>query len=70
MSYFQEVQVGDKTLYIETGRLAVQANGSVTIAIGETDAPVTLSKSETVAKSLSLPYQVAAGSGTSKAISR
>ncbi len=36
MSYFQEVQVGGKSLYIETGRLAMQASGSVTVAIGET----------------------------------
>jgi polyribonucleotide nucleotidyltransferase len=36
MSYFQEVQVGGKSLYIETGRLATQANGSITVAIGET----------------------------------
>src|SRR5829696_7266574 len=31
-SYFQEVQVGGKSLYIETGRLATQAGGSVAIA--------------------------------------
>ncbi len=41
-SYFQEVQVGGKSLYIETGRLALQASGSITVAIGETVVLVTV----------------------------
>ena len=41
MSKIYEVEVGGKSLIIETGRLAAQANGSITVAIGETVVLVT-----------------------------
>jgi polyribonucleotide nucleotidyltransferase len=41
MSNIYEVEVGGKLLIIETGRLATQANGSITVAIGETVVLVT-----------------------------
>src|SRR5688500_274837 len=41
MSHIYEVEVGGKSLIIETGRLATQANGSITVAIGETVVLVT-----------------------------
>jgi polyribonucleotide nucleotidyltransferase len=41
MSNIYEVEVGGKSLIIETGRLATQANGSITVAIGETVVLVT-----------------------------
>ncbi len=41
MSHIYEVEVGGKSLIIETGRLANQANGSTTVAIGETVVMVT-----------------------------
>ena len=42
MSNIYDVEVGGKQLIIETGRLAVQANGSITVAIGETVVLVTV----------------------------
>jgi polyribonucleotide nucleotidyltransferase len=42
MSNIYDVEVGGKTLIIETGRLAAQANGSITVAIGETVVLVTV----------------------------
>ena len=42
MSSIYEVEVGGKSLIIETGRLAAQANGSITVAIGETVVLVTV----------------------------
>ena len=42
MSNIYEVEVGGKSLIIETGRLAAQANGSITVAIGETVVLVTV----------------------------
>jgi polyribonucleotide nucleotidyltransferase len=41
MSNIYDVEVGGKQLIIETGRLAVQADGSITVAIGETVVLVT-----------------------------
>ena len=41
MSNMYEVEVGGKQLIIETGRLATQAKGSITVAIGETVVLVT-----------------------------
>ncbi len=41
MSHIYEVQVEGKSLIIETGRLATQANGSITVALGETVVLVT-----------------------------
>jgi polyribonucleotide nucleotidyltransferase len=41
MSNIYEVAVGGKSLIIETGRLATQANGSITVALGETVVLVT-----------------------------
>src|ERR671914_748464 len=41
MSHIYDVEVGGKSLIIETGRLATQANGSITVAIGETVVLVT-----------------------------
>ncbi|HEU0072899.1 MAG TPA: polyribonucleotide nucleotidyltransferase [Dehalococcoidia bacterium] len=41
MSNIYEVEVGGKSLIIETGRLATQASGSITVAIGETVVLVT-----------------------------
>jgi polyribonucleotide nucleotidyltransferase len=41
MSHIYESQVGGKPLIIETGRLATQANGSATVAFGETVVLVT-----------------------------
>jgi len=41
MSHIYEVAVGGKSLIIETGRLATQANGSITVALGETVVLVT-----------------------------
>ncbi|MPZ49164.1 MAG: polyribonucleotide nucleotidyltransferase [Dehalococcoidia bacterium] len=41
MSHIYDVEVGGKQLIIETGRLATQANGSITVAIGETVVLVT-----------------------------
>src|SRR5262245_11072125 len=41
MSHIYEVEVGGKALIIETGRLATQANGSITVALGETVVLVT-----------------------------
>jgi polyribonucleotide nucleotidyltransferase len=41
MSNIYDVEVGGKQLIIETGRLATQANGSITVAIGETVVLVT-----------------------------
>ncbi len=41
MSHIYQVDVGGKSLIIETGRLATQANGSITVAIGETVVLVT-----------------------------
>ncbi len=41
MSNIYDVEVGGKTLIIETGRLATQASGSITVAIGETVVLVT-----------------------------
>ena len=41
MSNMYEVEVGDKLLLIETGRLATQAQGSITVALGETVVLVT-----------------------------
>jgi polyribonucleotide nucleotidyltransferase len=41
MSNIYDVEVGGKQLIIETGRLAVQAQGSITVAIGETVVLVT-----------------------------
>ena len=42
MSSIYDVEVGGKQLIIETGRLAVQADGSITVAIGETVVLVTV----------------------------
>ena len=42
MSNIYDVEVGGKQLIIETGRLAVQAQGSITVAIGETVVLVTV----------------------------
>src|SRR4051812_16390675 len=42
MSSIYEVEVGGRSLIIETGRLATQANGSITVAIGETVVLVTV----------------------------
>ena len=41
MSHIYEVEVGGKSLIIETGRLATQASGSITVALGETVVLVT-----------------------------
>jgi polyribonucleotide nucleotidyltransferase len=41
MSEIYDVEVGGKLLIIETGRLAAQANGSITVALGETVVLVT-----------------------------
>jgi polyribonucleotide nucleotidyltransferase len=41
MSHIYEVEVGGRSLIIETGRLATQANGSITVALGETVVLVT-----------------------------
>ena len=41
MSNIYDVEIGGKTLIIETGRLATQASGSITVAIGETVVLVT-----------------------------
>lgn len=41
MSRIYEVEAGGRSLIIETGRLATQANGSITVAIGETVVLVT-----------------------------
>jgi polyribonucleotide nucleotidyltransferase len=41
MSQISEIVVGGKSLIIETGRLAAQANGSITVALGETVVLVT-----------------------------
>jgi polyribonucleotide nucleotidyltransferase len=41
MSNIYDVEVGGKQLIIETGRLATQASGSITVAIGETVVLVT-----------------------------
>jgi polyribonucleotide nucleotidyltransferase len=41
MSNIYEVEVGGKQLIIETGRLAAQASGSITVALGETVVLVT-----------------------------
>jgi len=41
MSNLYEVEVGGKLLLIETGRLATQAQGSITVALGETVVLVT-----------------------------
>src|SRR5918995_4070996 len=41
MSHIYDVEVGGRQLIIETGRLATQANGSITVAIGETVVLVT-----------------------------
>ena len=41
MSNIYDVEVGGKQLIIETGRLAVQAGGSITVAMGETVVLVT-----------------------------
>ncbi|MDP3955086.1 MAG: polyribonucleotide nucleotidyltransferase, partial [bacterium] len=41
MSHIYEAEVGERSLIIETGRLAVQANGSITVALGETVVLVT-----------------------------
>ena len=42
MSHIYEVEVGGKPLIIETGRLATQASGSITVALGETVVLVTV----------------------------
>jgi polyribonucleotide nucleotidyltransferase len=42
MSHIYEVEVGGRSLIIETGRLATQANGSITVAMGETVVLVTV----------------------------
>ncbi len=41
MSHIYEAEVGGKQLIIETGRLATQASGSITVALGETIVLVT-----------------------------
>jgi polyribonucleotide nucleotidyltransferase len=41
MSQIYDVEIGGKSLIIETGRLATQANGSITVALGETVVLVT-----------------------------
>jgi polyribonucleotide nucleotidyltransferase len=41
MSSIYEIEVGGRSLIIETGRLATQANGSITVALGETVVLVT-----------------------------
>src|SRR4051812_8062600 len=41
MSNLYDVELGNKLLYIETGRLATQAQGSITVALGETVVLVT-----------------------------
>ena len=41
MSHIYEVEVGGRQLIVETGRLATQANGSITVALGETVVLVT-----------------------------
>ena len=41
MSNLYDVEVGNKLLIIETGRLATQAQGSITVALGETVVLVT-----------------------------
>ena len=41
MSHIYEVEVGVRQLIIETGRLATQASGSITVALGETVVLVT-----------------------------
>jgi polyribonucleotide nucleotidyltransferase len=41
MSQIYDVEIGGKLLIIETGRLAAQANGSITVALGETVVLVT-----------------------------
>jgi polyribonucleotide nucleotidyltransferase len=42
MSHIYEVEVGGRSLIIETGRLATQASGSITVALGETVVLVTV----------------------------
>jgi polyribonucleotide nucleotidyltransferase len=42
MSHIYEVEAGGSSLIIETGRLATQANGSITVALGETVVLVTV----------------------------
>src|SRR5918999_948376 len=41
MSHIYEIEVGGRSLIVETGRLAAQANGSITVALGETVVLVT-----------------------------
>src|SRR5918999_3726641 len=41
MSHIYQVEVGGRSLIIETGRLATQAQGSITVALGETVVLVT-----------------------------
>ncbi len=41
MSHIYDVEIGGRQLIIETGRLAIQANGSITVALGETVVLVT-----------------------------
>jgi polyribonucleotide nucleotidyltransferase len=41
MSHIYDVEIGSKQLIVETGRLATQAGGSITVAIGETIVLVT-----------------------------
>jgi polyribonucleotide nucleotidyltransferase len=41
MSSIYEIEVGGRSLIVETGRLATQANGSITVALGETVVLVT-----------------------------
>ncbi len=41
MSHIYQVEIGGKPLIIETGRLAEQANGAATVAMGETVVLVT-----------------------------
>src|SRR5262245_14811621 len=41
MSHIYDLEIGGKQLIIETGRLATQANGSITVALGETVVLVT-----------------------------
>jgi polyribonucleotide nucleotidyltransferase len=42
MSSIYEIEVGGRSLIVETGRLATQANGSITVALGETVVLVTV----------------------------
>ena len=58
MVHVYETMVGDRTLTIETGKLAQQANGAVTIRYGEM---IVLAAACAVAASLALGMQALRG---------